>query len=86
MDKIWKFFENMNEYLYVSDMDTDELVYMNRKTMHTYGVHSMEEVKGKKCYEVLQDVRCHAISAIRINCRRVSFGSGNTIIRSCRRP
>lgn len=54
MDKIWKFFENMNEYLYVSDMDTDELVYMNRKTMHTYGVHSMEEVKGKKCYEVLQ--------------------------------
>ena len=54
MGKIWEFFENMNEYLYVSDIDTDELIYMNKKTMDTYGFHSIEEIKGKKCYEILQ--------------------------------
>lgn len=29
--KIWEFFENMNECVYASDIDTDELVYMNKK-------------------------------------------------------
>lgn len=54
MDRIWKFFENMNEYMYVVDMDTNELLYMNRKTLDTYGFSSLEEIVGKKCYEVLQ--------------------------------
>ena len=31
MQKIWEFFENMNELVYVSDMDTYELLYMNKK-------------------------------------------------------
>ncbi len=55
MEKIWKFFENMNEYVYVADADTHELVYMNKKTRDTYGIHSREELAGKKCYEVLQN-------------------------------
>ena len=54
MKKIWEFFENLNEYVYVTDMDSYELVYMNKKTRETYGFRSMEEVAGKKCYEVLQ--------------------------------
>lgn len=29
--KIWEFFENMNECVYASDIDTDELVYMNKR-------------------------------------------------------
>lgn len=52
--KIWEFFENLNEYVYVADMDSYELLYMNRKTRETYGFHSVEEITGKKCYEVLQ--------------------------------
>ena len=55
MKKIWKFFENLDEYMYVADMDTHEIVYMNRKTLATYGFHSLDEVAGKKCYQVLQN-------------------------------
>ena len=55
MEKIWEFFENMNELVYVSDLDSYELVYMNKKALGTYGFHSQEELAGKKCYEVLQN-------------------------------
>ncbi len=55
MKKLWEFFENMNEFVYVSDMDSYELIYMNRKLLETYGFHSLDEISGKKCYEVLQN-------------------------------
>lgn len=55
MKKIWEFFENMDEIVYVSDMETYDLVYMNQKGLETYGFHSREEYAGKKCYEVLQN-------------------------------
>ncbi len=54
MEKIWKFYDHMNEIVYASDMDTYELQYMNQKALDTYGYMSLDEVKGKKCYEVLQ--------------------------------
>lgn len=57
MEKIWEFFENMNEVVYVSDMDTYELVYMNKKTLESYNLHSVKELAGKKCYELLQSNR-----------------------------
>lgn len=53
MKKMWEFFENLNEFVYVSDMDTYELIYMNRKLLETCGFRSLEDVAGKKCYEVL---------------------------------
>ncbi len=55
MIKIWEFFENMNEFVYVSDMDSYELIYMNRKMLNLYGFHSLKEISGKKCYEVFQN-------------------------------
>ncbi len=55
MKKIWDFFENLNEYVYVSDIDDHELIYMNRKLREMYGFDSLEEIAGKKCYEVLQN-------------------------------
>ncbi len=55
MKKIWEFFENLNEFVYVSDMDTYEVIYMNRKLLEMNGFHSLEEVVGKKCYEVFQN-------------------------------
>ena len=51
---IWQFFENMNEYVYATDIETHEIVYMNRKTLQAYGLQSLEDAKGKKCYEILQ--------------------------------
>ena len=54
MGKIWEFFENMNELVYVSDMDSYELLYMNKKARELYGFDSVEELAGKKCYELLQ--------------------------------
>lgn len=53
MKKIWEFFENMDECMYVADIDTHELIYMNKKALNIYGFKSVDEVAGKKCYEIL---------------------------------
>ena len=53
MEKIYEFFENMNEYVYVADIDSYEMLYMNKKTRETFGFLSQQEVVGKKCYQVL---------------------------------
>ena len=54
INNIWHFFENMNEYVYVTDIETYEMIYMNRKTLEAYGLKSLDEIKGRKCYEILQ--------------------------------
>lgn len=54
MKNIWDFYENMNEVVYVSDMDTYELVYLNRCGREKLGISSLEHLKGKPCYKVLQ--------------------------------
>ena len=55
MKKNWEFFENMDECMYVADIDTHELIYMNKKALNIYGFKSVDEVVGKKCYEILQN-------------------------------
>lgn len=55
MEPIWEFFENMNELVYVADADTYEFIYMNKKALSICGLTSLEQAKGKKCYEVLQN-------------------------------
>lgn len=54
MEKIWEFFENLHECVYVTDMDSYEVIYMNPTSMEVFGVKSMEDTVGKKCYEVIQ--------------------------------
>ena len=56
MKHIWEFYENMNEVVYVSDMDTYEMVYLNKYGREKLGVASMDEIIGQPCYKVLQ--RC----------------------------
>ena len=46
MSKIWEFFENLGEYVYVADAETHELIYMNKKTLKSYGFQSIEEIIG----------------------------------------
>lgn len=54
MNYLWEFFENINELVYASDMDSHEILYMNCKTLETYGFSTVDEIKGRKCYEVIQ--------------------------------
>ncbi len=58
MDKlknVWSFLQNLDEFVYVSDIETNELIYLNRKAMDVLGLKSADELKNRKCYEVLQD-------------------------------
>ena len=45
MGKIWEFFDTLSEYVYVADMDTHDLVYMNQTALKAFGVSSPEEVR-----------------------------------------
>lgn len=47
MNNIWEFFDDIKETAYASDMESHEIVYVNRAVMERYG-----DVTGKKCYEV----------------------------------
>ena len=51
--KIWEFYEELNEIGYVVDMDSHEIVYMNRRARETYGINAMEELKGKNVMSCL---------------------------------
>lgn len=54
MKNLWEFYENLNEIVYVSDIETYELIYMNRKAREIHGLSDNDEYKGLKCYEILQ--------------------------------
>ena len=54
MDNIWEFFEDLDEMVYVSDVQTYELVYMNRHLRNALGYQSHKEYTGRPCYAVLQ--------------------------------
>ncbi len=72
MKRIWEFFENLNEFVYASDIDSYEVVYMNKRLLEFYGYHSLDEVYGKKCYEVFQN--CSRPCAI---CTNSELSPGN---------
>lgn len=50
----FKLFDNISEPVYVSDAESYEILYMNRKCMENYGISSLDELKGRKCYETLR--------------------------------
>lgn len=68
---IWKFYEEMNEIVYVSDMDSYELVYMNRKAREMYGIDSIEELEGKKCHELFYN---STVPCVGCNNKRLKTG------------
>ena len=65
MSKIWEFFENMSEAVYAADMDTYELVYLNKAARNVFKFKDESDYKGKKCYQVLQ--QCSSPCAICTN-------------------
>lgn len=54
MNNIWEFFDGIKEVAYASDIESREIVYMNRAAMEQHGISSTEEVKGKHCYELFR--------------------------------
>ncbi len=50
---IWEFYENLNEIVYVADMDSYDLIYLNSRARKLYGVEASEKLKGRKCYQVV---------------------------------
>lgn len=54
MQKRWELYENMNEIVYVTDMDELKVVYMNKFGLKRMGYSSLEDVLGKPCYEVIR--------------------------------
>lgn len=55
MKAVWEFLENFYAGVYVADMNTYELIYMNAKAREWFQISSPEEYKNKKCYAVLQN-------------------------------
>lgn len=58
MKDILDYFEDLDEAVYISDMMTHDLIYMNASLRKHFDYQSHEEYSGKKCYEVL-----HGLSA-----------------------
>lgn len=54
MEYCSNFFEELDELVYISDIDTNELIYMNCCLRNSLGYGDEKKYTGKKCYEVLQ--------------------------------
>lgn len=61
MQDLLDYFEGLDEAVYISDIETDELVFMNRCLRERFGYTETNTYVGRKCYEVLQgrDAPCH---------------------------
>lgn len=53
MKAAWEIFEEMNEMVYVSNIETNEIIYMNQYLRDALGYDTHSEYRGKKCYEIL---------------------------------
>lgn len=57
MIPVWEHFEDLEEILYVADVETYELVYLNRYGRSVFRIEDEDNYAGKRCYEVLQGRR-----------------------------
>ncbi|MDO4544558.1 MAG: sensor domain-containing diguanylate cyclase [Bacillota bacterium] len=46
--------DNQDVLCYISDVDTYELLYLNKAAMEAFDVKTPEEYRGKKCYKLMQ--------------------------------
>ncbi len=46
--------DNTDEFIYITDIENHELIYLNRRALEAIGNPAPEEWYRKKCYEVLQ--------------------------------
>ncbi len=55
LKKLFEYFEDADEAVYVSDADSYELIYMNESLKELLGYDRSMPYQGKKCYKVLQN-------------------------------
>ncbi len=67
MKHVWDIYEDLKEIVYVSDIDTYEIVYINRYGRDFFGIRSMEELAGRPCHDILQN--CSTPCAICTNAK-----------------
>lgn len=48
----WKMFENFNEIVYASDMETYDIIYMNKAARDSFQI-TEDEYKKRKCYSLI---------------------------------
>ena len=67
MSKVWGFFENMNEAVYASDIDTYELIYLNKTARNLFNFKDKAAYKGKNatksCSNAPLPAQCVPINA-----------------------
>ena len=65
MSKVWEFFENMNEAVYASDIDTYELIYLNKTARNLFHFKDKAAYKGatKSCSNAPLPAQCVPINA-----------------------
>lgn len=56
MKNLKGFFEELDEFVYIADVETNQLIYMNRKLRESLGFGTDEQYIGQQCYRVLQGV------------------------------
>lgn len=54
MNFFWEYYEKLDEMVYVADIETYEIIYMNEHLRNSLGFNCYDDYKGKKCYKVLQ--------------------------------
>ena len=54
MDSLFAFLENFYTAVYIADMETHKLVFMNKKAREMYHVSDGADYQGKPCYTFLQ--------------------------------
>ena len=54
MENNWEFFENLQELIFVIDMENHTMAYMNHNARNAFGCPDHEEYQNRECYELLQ--------------------------------
>ena len=63
------FLDAIHDFVYIADVDTYEIVYMNTSALHEFHLTSYNEVRGKLCYEAIrgQKAPCADCTNSRLN-------------------
>lgn len=56
MQAPWEYFEYFSDLVYVSDIDNNKLIYLNKCARELYGFSSHKDYYGRKCYHVIQQL------------------------------
>ena len=80
MQKMWEFFEALDEMVYASDLETHELIYMNRHLRTALGYDKPEEYVGKSAMRCFRAAMPPAPSAPTSALRQENLPRGPTRI------